>query len=954
MSISLNTCIMIVNAFLCANVVAFLALLINRLLTSNKAKKLKIREKSYIKKLAENLETKKAKSYLDRYISRSKDSSNQIKFKRLSSEDRKLQRKYIIRLNSRSKIRRIEAAVKLKRFATKEARDALEKAIQTEKHIQIKLYIANSLADIGDEHSIPVLISTLLGANRWYRNRANMLICDYEEALHDYLPQIIDRSEFEIKELIIDFSGIYISSQLKEYVIDIVNRDINNDHNQENDEIILCKATEILLKIYPKVLIDDKYLASSNSIIRNNAIKALSYDSSYHNLIRLLDFLKNDDSANAAIESIGKIINNQPEYVNKVIEFYNIEKDDNVKTYLAEVLSNKIEYFIMQLSSPSEKLTASRLMLQVLLSGKTSEIINFININKNIDIENEIIPIIKKAIEIDSYLEEQFRRYLNPRLLEKLKLESYEQSTSSKEKKANSKLKKYSFLVLIFVAIIFPAVYIIRYYPIIFTMPILDQLKTYALDFNYYLVFYSFAINLIYLILLLFSAIYVKKLSKLWSIKNRKMLFKRKILPSISIIAPAYNEEKTIVENANSLLNLVYPDYEVIIVNDGSRDNTLKVLINTFELKRVDLKINPKINTMPVMGVYKNTSMPRLTVIDKQNGGKADSLNVGINASSKKLFCGIDADSIIEKEALLKLASMEIDAGVETAALGGNILPANGCKIDHGEITEMNLPKSSLARFQTIEYLRAFMAGRLGWAYIKSLLIISGAFGLFRKSRVIDIGGYLTKSGKYETDTVGEDMELVVRISRELREKKLNYKIDYAYNANCWTEVPEDIGSLRKQRFRWHRGLIEILFFHKKMLFNPAYGRVGRIAMPYFFIFEMLGSLIETQGYIMVVVAAVTGIINYELALLLFVSTILMGTFISITSLLIAEKNLTNIKLKDLMILVLYAVIENFGPRQMISIWRAVGFFKIFKSDNTWEKLKRKGFAKEGGVQIAE
>ena len=286
-----------------------------------------------------------------------------------------------------------------------------------------------------------------------------------------------------------------------------------------------------------------------------------------------------------------------------------------------------------------------------------------------------------------------------------------------------------------------------------------------------------------------------------------------------------------------------------------------------------------------------------------------------------------------------------LDEGVETPALGGNIFPVNGCAIERGQIVNIQIPKNSLARFQTIEYMRAFMAGRLGWAKINSLLIISGAFGLFRKERAIRVGGYLTSRGKYAKDTVGEDMELIVRINRQMREIGLKYRIRYAYNANCWTEVPEDLQSLKRQRYRWHRGLIEILTFHKRMLFNLRYGRIGLLAMPYFLIFEMFGPLIEIQGYLMVFIALIIGILNAEVALLLFISTILMGILISLSSLFIAEKDIKYFRWKDLVILLAYAILENFGPRQLFSLWRVGGTINMLKKPTGWGKPERKGFA---------
>jgi cellulose synthase/poly-beta-1,6-N-acetylglucosamine synthase-like glycosyltransferase len=417
------------------------------------------------------------------------------------------------------------------------------------------------------------------------------------------------------------------------------------------------------------------------------------------------------------------------------------------------------------------------------------------------------------------------------------------------------------------------------------------------------------------------------------------------MLPTVSIIAPAFNEAKTIIESANSLLNLKYPEYELVVVNDGSKDETLDVLISYFGLARTDHYFSPRLKTARVRGIYKNPLYPRLVVVDKENGGKADSLNAGINIASKEYFCGIDADSLLEPDALLKIASLTLNFGVETPALGGNVFPINGCDVDRGKITNIALPENNLARLQTIEYLRAFMCGRLGWAQINSLLIISGAFGLFRKERIVAVGGYLTSNERYGRDTVGEDMELVVRIARLMREKKQKYRIGYAYNANCWTEVPESAKVLKRQRDRWHRGLIDIMYFHRKLLFNPSYGRMGLVGMPYFLIFEMIGPLFEIQGYLMVGLAAVFGLISTRLALLLFLSSIGMGVFISMASVLIAERQLSYFSYRDTLRMLAIALLENFGPRQVFSMWRVLGFFSAMKKPAGWGKMERKGFA---------
>jgi cellulose synthase/poly-beta-1,6-N-acetylglucosamine synthase-like glycosyltransferase len=453
------------------------------------------------------------------------------------------------------------------------------------------------------------------------------------------------------------------------------------------------------------------------------------------------------------------------------------------------------------------------------------------------------------------------------------------------------------------------------------------------------------SISVVYFVLLLLSYINVNKQVKLWKLKNMSLMFKKGMLPSISIVAPAFNEEKTVIESVNSLLNLEYPDYELILVNDGSTDQTLERLIKVYNLKRVDFVYHEKIETKSVRGVYTSISLPRLIVVDKENGGKGDSLNVGINISKKEYFCGIDADSLLEGDALLRLASMTLDQGIETPALGGNILPINGTSVNNGQIKDVKLPRGILGKLQTIEYTRAFKAGRLGWAQINGLLIISGAFGLFRTERVIRAGGYLTKSGMFHRDTVGEDMELVVRIARSMKEENLKYKICYSYNANCWTEVPEELNSLKKQRYRWHKGLIDNLDFHSKMLFNPKYGVNGLISMPYFFVFEMLGPMIEVQGIIMVILAFILGLLNIKIAMLIFIFTVMTGILISTASLAILEKDSSIFSKRDVLTLFFYAFLENFGPRQLISLWRVGSFFSMMRKPTTWDKGERKGFA---------
>jgi cellulose synthase/poly-beta-1,6-N-acetylglucosamine synthase-like glycosyltransferase len=330
--------------------------------------------------------------------------------------------------------------------------------------------------------------------------------------------------------------------------------------------------------------------------------------------------------------------------------------------------------------------------------------------------------------------------------------------------------------------------------------------------------------------------------------------------------------------------------------------------------------------------------------VDKVNGGKADSLNLGLNVATKQFFCGIDADSLLEPDALLRAVSVMLDNSTETIASGGNICPVNGCDVELGSLDSIGLPSKFLPRLQSLEYIRSFMTGRVGWARLNVLLIISGAFGIFHRDRTIATGGYLTKSGRFHKDTVGEDMELVVRLSRYMRERKLPYRVQYASNANCWTEVPEKWKVLHRQRDRWHRGLIDILLFHSTMIANPRYGRLGMVGMLYYFLFELLGPFVEAQGLVFVFIGALMGLLNIPIALALFTSTILLGILVSLSALLISEFDRPLYAKKDMLRLVWMAIVENFGVRQVISLWRVSAYFSAMRKNRGWGAQVRTGF----------
>ncbi len=413
--------------------------------------------------------------------------------------------------------------------------------------------------------------------------------------------------------------------------------------------------------------------------------------------------------------------------------------------------------------------------------------------------------------------------------------------------------------------------------------------------------------------------------------------------PAISVLAPAFNEELSIVESTRSLLALQYPEFEVIVINDGSKDGTLARLITEFGLEAVDRFVDNGVETgvshAHIRGFYASTKLPRLLVVDKENGGKADALNAGINCSRTALFCAIDADSVLESDALLRVVRPFVDEPHLTIAAGGTIRIANGCKVDSGRITDIRLPRNFLALVQIVEYLRAFLMARVGLGKMQALTVISGAFGLFRRRQVVEVGGY-------SHGTVGEDMELVIKLHRLMREQKRDYRIEFIAEPVCWTECPDSLGVLGRQRARWQRGALECFVKHKRMLFNPRYGRIGMIGFGHILLVDVLGPLLEVLGYILVPLLWALGLLALPWLLAYLAVTFTFGIFLSMSTLVLEEIQLRRFpKARELAVLAGIAVIENFGYRQLSNIWRLQGWWQFLRKQQSWGAMTRKGFS---------
>lgn len=408
--------------------------------------------------------------------------------------------------------------------------------------------------------------------------------------------------------------------------------------------------------------------------------------------------------------------------------------------------------------------------------------------------------------------------------------------------------------------------------------------------------------------------------------------------PPISIIMPAHNEEAGIVEAVRSVTLLKYPALEIVVVNDGSRDGTLRVLDEAFSLVPVGFPVRPDIPTRPIRQIYKSRLPVSLTVVDKENGGKSDAINAGINVARHPYVLAIDADGVLDDECLLRSARRIVEDRSRTVAVAGNVRPINGCRVASGKVIEVGLPKSTLEVFQVVEYIRSFLAARPGWSVFNALLLVSGAFGLFKKEAVVAVGGF-------DQHHPGEDFDLTMRLHRHFRDRGVPYRIVYASDAVVWTEVPATPTVLRRQRTRWHRGLMRVFRDHRDMVLNPRYGRIGLVAWPLVVLFEVGAPIVELLGWILIPVAVALGALNVPFVLTLLGIAICLGALNSIAALYLDERRFHYYAApRETLRLLMLSLVENLGLRQR-TVWWRLGAMLWDRHSPEWGDMERQGLA---------
>lgn len=470
----------------------------------------------------------------------------------------------------------------------------------------------------------------------------------------------------------------------------------------------------------------------------------------------------------------------------------------------------------------------------------------------------------------------------------------------------------------------------------------MKTIESFIKNYELFAAYYSISYVTIYVILAVFSYLAIKKYYNSKYFLHKDVLIKSNHTIGVSVIAPAFNESATIVFNVKSLLAQVYPKFEVIIINDGSTDNSLELLIEEFSLIKVDFFYQEKIKTKPVKGHYKSTNpiYSKLLVIDKVNGNsKADASNAGINSAKYSLFLCTDVDCILRKDTIAMLAKPFIENTEKVIATGATIRISNSCEFKDGELYKSHYPDNFFSRFQELEYIRSFIFGRMAWSRMNSLLLVSGGLGMFDKETVIKVGGYWHKS-------LGEDIELITRMRKYMHEKKEKFLIKYIPETLCWTEVPSTLELFMRQRTRWSRGLIQTLSLHKKVFFNPKYGKTGMLAFPYFVLFEFAVPVLELIGIVVLILDFLFFEINYEFLLIVSVFIYLFYTTITLISVLLDQlvyRHYSNIK--EILTLIAMVFLEPFLYHPITVYTSLKGYWNYFvRKKQKWGVMSRKGF----------
>lgn len=443
--------------------------------------------------------------------------------------------------------------------------------------------------------------------------------------------------------------------------------------------------------------------------------------------------------------------------------------------------------------------------------------------------------------------------------------------------------------------------------------------------------------NTISIVLILISWHSIKQSKKI--LKNQKELTQH---PGVTFIVPAHNEEITIVESVYSFLETKYQNIQVVVIDDGSSDHTSQNLINEFEMIPASIKRHSQLSPSKNHTIFKSTIYSNLLLVKRLNGGKAAAINLGLDYANTPYVCTVDADTIVEKDALTKAIRPFLLHKDSLLGVAGTLRIANGARLLHRGSVEGHLGGSNLVLFQVLEYIRAFYIGRIGWDHFDGTTLLSGAFSVFKREPLVEIGGF-------DPTSITEDLEVTIRLRNHFGNSRKGPRFKVIGEPVAWTQAPETLGDLRRQRIRWQRGLVSVLRNNWKLFLNPRYGVVGLFAIPYMVLFEWLGPFFEVAGYAVVLLGLYHQVILFDIFLSFFFGGLAYSILLTLLSIHVEESNYArhpNFK-RDWTMFLFAAIFDNIGYRQLLSLLRLQAMIEILYKPARWGTHERKGILKK-------
>lgn len=836
-------------------------------------------------------------------------------------------------LNSLFIKRRIKASVILGLIGKSESIKFLEKRLINEKNYIVKLYLINALITQNSHGSDKLIYESLIESPIWYQKSFRKLILEYKEYFYYSIDMIIDRKEVEIKKAIIYIGSIYYDVRLRKFMLE----EIDSYLIKKGYKTSLKKrkhlyfTLECLAVHYHKDLDHERYLDSDDINIREIAIKSLEKYGGIYSFDRIMEHVKDKDVVDVVKSSILSLMEHDESLVRHISNLFIVEQDRQYLEVFSYVLSYKIEYFVPRLLS-SERKKMRIIIEKIILHNYNMGIIDYLNRNKNLEIENEIIDLLDNVFEIDGSLTKDYTIYLNADLKRKMHLRTEGFYISPYTLKSLTVFKKFFIIILFALTFILPLiVYFLLNLNAVSTMTWTSTMHDIFRIIPAYLGFYYVILNTLYVFMCILSLISATNQKYMIDVKKKVKIFERALLPSISIIIPISNHKKYLIDGLNGYLNIKYPDYNVILIDDGSSDGSFEILKEYFGFYKEDFNVEKLTEYPSIRSVYRSQKNNNLIYVDKKRSGKSDCLDLASILSDKDYICAADIDGIMDQDFLYKMASRISDSEEETIAVLGNVAPLNDCEKAKGCMHKYNMPRKLISKLQYIDIFRNYINLKIARGYMNNIVLPAGSFCLFKRDKLMDVGGYRGYEFEFKSDTNKEDLDIMYRLIKHMYDNLLPYRISYNCFGNYYRVLPDNMLDLRKLRRRWQREYLDVLITHSDMLLNPNYGLMGEFNSIFNLMLEVIAPLFEIIGVTIFIITALSGMLSLDVIVFVLFG-ITLGTIASVFPVCMINSDSEKSSISEIFKMVLLSIVSTFGYLQMVRAFKisdAIGAIKI-------------------------